>query len=372
MKIALIGPSYPFRGGISLNTTLLYRVLKKRHEVEFYAFLRQYPKWLFPGKDDKEKEFVFLKEEGAQNIIDSINPLTWIKVFLRIKKHKPHLLIIPWWVSFWFPQFFTISVLVKIFTEVKILFICHNVVEHESNYLKKLCTKMVLKRGDYFIVHSSDDYKNLKMILPEANVKRSFLPVIEYEKWNEISKDEARRMLNIKNNAILFFGIIRPYKGVDYLLKALPEVLKHVDITLLIVGEFWYGSEKIKESVKELGIEENVRIIDYYIQSDDIGIYFAASDILVLPYSSATGSSILQISMGCKKPVIATRVGSFPDIIIDNKTGFLVDPKNSDAIAEKIIEFYEKDMESAFIKNVEAQKADYSWDKAVEIIEEFF
>lgn len=372
MKIALIGPSYPFRGGISLNTTLLYRALKKRHEVEFYSFLRQYPKWLFPGKDDKEKEFIFLKEKGAQSIIDSVNPWTWIKVFLKIKKYQPHILIIPWWVSFWFPQFFTISVLVKIFTEVKILFICHNVVEHESNYFKKLCTKMVLGRGSYFIIHSSDDYNNLKMILPEANAKKSFLPVIDYGKWNEISKDEARRMLNIKDNTVLFFGIIRPYKGLDYLLKALPEVLKHVDVTLLVVGEFWYGLEKIKESIEELGIEENVRIIDYYIPSNDIGIYFAASDVLVLPYASATGSSILQISMGCKKPVIATRVGSFPDIIIDKKTGFIVNPKDSGAIAEKIIEFYRKNIGSEFIRNIEAQKIDYSWDRAVEIIEEFF
>ena len=128
----------------------------------------------------------------------------------------------------------------------------------------------------------------------------------------------------------------------------------------------------MKSFAEEFGIEEHVRIIDYYIPTDDIGIYFAASDILVLPYSSATGSSILQISMGCRKPVIATRVGSFPDIIIDGKTGYLVEPKNSKLLAEKIIEFYKGDKEAELVKNLEVQKKDYSWGKAVEIIEDFF
>ena len=372
MKISLIGPSYPFRGGISLNTTLLFRALKVKHEVEFYSFSRQYPKWLFPGKDDEEREFSLLKEEKAQRIIDSLNPYTWIKVFFKIRKNQSEVLIIPWWVSFWFPQFLTISILIKIFTKTKILFICHNVIEHESNILKKLCTKAVLSRGDFFIVHSDEDYRNLKKISPESNIKKSFLPVIDYAKWNKVSKEDARKRLGICTNAILFFGIIRPYKGLGYLLKAMPEVLKHIKVTLLVVGEFWYGLESIKENIKELGIEENVRIIDEYIPSEDIGLYFAASDLLVLPYVAATGSSILQISMACKKPVIATRVGSFPDIITDGKTGYLVEPKSSKLLAEKIVEFYKKNKEDEFIMNIETQKKDYSWERAVEIIEEFF
>jgi len=362
MKISLIGPSYPFRGGIPLNTTLLFRELRKKHKVEFYSFLRQYPKWLFPGKDDKEKEFIFLKEE-AESIIDSLNPWTWIKVFFKIKKNQSQVLIIPWWVSFWFPQFLTISILIKQFTETKILFICHNVVEHESNFLKRLCTKLVLSRGDFFIVHSSQDYGNLKKILPNANVKRSFLPVIDYPKWNEMSKEEARKKLGIYNNTILFFGIIRPYKGLDYLLEALPQVLKHIKITLLVVGEFWYESKNIKGQIEKLGIVGHVKIVNNYIPSDEIGIYFAAS---------ATGSSILQIAMGCKKPVIATKVGSFPDIIIDGKTGYLVEPKNPILLAEKIVEFYKENKEEEFKKNIEVQRRDYSWERAVEIIEEFF
>ena len=372
MKISLIGPSYPYRGGIPLNTTLLCRVLGKKHKVEFYTFSRQYPKWLFPGKDDEEREFIFLKEEKAQRIIDSLNPFTWIKVFLKIKKNQSELLIIPWWVSFWFPQFLTISILIKIFTKTKILFICHNVIEHESNILKKLCTKAVLANGDFFIVHSNEDYKNLKEILPKANIKKSFLPVIEYAKWNELSKEKARQRLGINTNTILFFGIIRPYKGLDYLLGALPEVLDQINVTLLVVGEFWYGLENIKDDIKKLGIEENVRIIDEYIPSKEIGLYFAASDLLVLPYVSATGSSILQISMACKKPVLATKVGSFPDMIIDKRTGYVVEPKNSKQIAEKIVEFYKEKKEIEFIMNIKAQEKDYSWEKAVEIIEEFF
>ena len=149
MKICLIGPSYPFRGGIPHHTTLLYRNLKKRHDVKFYAFKRQYPKWLFPGKSDRDYSNTALKEEGTEPILDSINPVTWFQIYNKIRKSKPEIVIFPWWVSFWVPQFWTISWLVKTFVKSSILFLCHNVVEHEANKFTKICTKMVLKNGDY-------------------------------------------------------------------------------------------------------------------------------------------------------------------------------------------------------------------------------
>ena len=147
MKISLIGPTYPFRGGISHYTTLLYRHLKKRHEVHFFAFKRQYPKWLFPGETDKDSSSSPIWEDGVENILDSLNPITWFNVFLRTKRVNPELVIFPWWVSFWTPQFWTIAALVKIFTQAKILFICHNVVEHESKTIDKICTRFVLKKN---------------------------------------------------------------------------------------------------------------------------------------------------------------------------------------------------------------------------------
>jgi hypothetical protein len=192
MNISVIGPSYPFRGGISHYTTLLYRNLRKKHETHFYAFKRQYPQWLFPAETDKDTSGNPISEEGVENILDSLNPLTWWRVFLKIKKSNSQLVIFPWWVSFWTPQFYSIATLVRIFTRGKILFLCHNVVEHESNTIDKICTKFVLKKGDYFIVHSREDLQNLKKIRPEANVKQSFHPTYEVFQSKFTTKEDAR------------------------------------------------------------------------------------------------------------------------------------------------------------------------------------
>ena len=157
MKICLIGPTYPFRGGISHYTTLLYRHLQKCHDVTFISFIRQYPRMLFPGKTDIDSSKEHFREEGVFPMLDSMNPFTWLKSARNIIRRRPDLVIIPWWVSFWAPQFWTISSLVKIFCNSKILFLCHNVVEHESKWIDKILTRFVLKKGDLFIVHSTED-----------------------------------------------------------------------------------------------------------------------------------------------------------------------------------------------------------------------
>ncbi len=229
----MIGPSYPFRGGISHYTTLLYKSLKKSNDTIFFAFKRQYPRWLFPGYTDRDNSSTEIKECDVENILDSLNPFTWWMVFLRIKKVNPELVIFPWWVSFWTPQFWSLATLVKTFTQTKILFICHNVVEHESRMVDKICTKFVLKKGDYFIVHSGEDLENLKDILPDANIKQSFHPTYEVFHSQVITKEEARRKLCIvEGNTMLFFGFVRPYKGLNYLLEAMPMITKHIDVTL--------------------------------------------------------------------------------------------------------------------------------------------
>jgi len=371
MRICIIGPSYPFRGGISHYTTLLYRHLKKRHDTKFLAFKRQYPDWLFPGKTDKDISNTQIREEGAENILDSLNPLTWCKVVNKIKKAEPELLIFPWWVSFWTPQFWTIAALVKIFTRAKILFICHNVVEHESKIIDKICTRVVLKKGDYFIVHSGDDLKNLKTIKPDADVKKCLHPTYDIFSTELISKEDARKQLNIKGKTILFFGFIRPYKGLNYLLEAMPLIIEHVDVNLLIVGEFWEGEKECLEQIKKLEIEENIRIINKYVPNEEVGSYFAAADLVVLPYVSATGSGIVQAAFGCNKPVISTNVGCLPEVINDKKTGYLIAPRDSMAIADAVVSFYKEGKEKEFVDNIIKENWRFSWDRIVDTIESF-
>lgn len=369
MKICMIGPTYPYRGGISHYTTLLYRHLRKRHEVIFFSFKRQYPKWLFPGKTDKDPSKVHFKE-NSQPILDSMNPLSWLVVASKLIQSKSDLLIIPWWVSFWAPQFYCISLLVRLLSKTRILFFCHNVIEHESKRIDKALTRIVLRNGNFYIVHSAEDQKNLLSMFSEAKVMKSFHPAYDVFNSGDFDPKTIRRRYGIEGNIILFFGFIREYKGLKYLVKALPKVLSKTDVTLLIVGEFWRNKDEYLNLIHNLGIEDKIIIIDEYIPNEEVGLYFSAADLVVQPYVSATGSGIVQIAFGFDTPVIATKVGCLPEIIDDGETGYLVMPKSSHHLAEAIIKFFRSGNSEAFIKNIRQEKYRFSWNRMVEAIEE--
>jgi glycosyltransferase involved in cell wall biosynthesis len=246
------------------------------------------------------------------------------------------------------------------------------VVEHETGLLKKSLSKAILKKGDFFIVHSGDDLLNLKEIIPDAKVSQFFLPFIPELENGLFEKEKALNVLGLEAPCILFFGIIRPYKGIDFLIRAMPDILREMDIRLLIVGEVWGENKEIENLIKGLGLEEKIRLILKFIPSSKIPLYFSASDLLCLPYTSATGSGVLQIAQSLKKPVIATDVGSFRNVIVHGKTGFLVPPQNSGALAEAVIRFYREKKEEEFSKNIEKEREKYSWENMVKLIENFF
>jgi len=370
MKICLIGPSYPFRGGISHYTTLLYTHLRKRHEVRFFSFKRQYPRWLFPGKTDIDPSQTHIQEGGAQRILDSMDPVSWLRVASKIIKSKPDLLIIPWWVSFWAPQFWTISFLVKLVHKTEILFLCHNVVEHESNCINKILTRSVLSNGDLFIVHSEEDKKNLLAMFNKAIVRKCFHPTYNVFNQGDFDGIDNKRRLGIEGNVVLFFGFIREYKGLKDLLKSLPEVLSKVKVTLLVVGEFWEDKGEYIRLINELGIKDNTVLIDEYVPNEEIGYYFTAADLVVQPYVSATGSGIIQIAFGFNKPVVATKVGCLPELVDDGKTGYLVSPKAPHEISQAITKFFREGNSEAFRRNIEKANFRFSWARIADAIEE--
>jgi len=369
MKICLLGPSYPFRGGISHYTTLLCRHLRLRHPVTFISFKRQYPEFLFPGKTTIDPSQICFKEDDTRRILDSMNPFSWLKVAREVLYSKQDLLIIPWWVSFWAPQFWTIAWFVKKFSQTKILFLCHNVVEHESKWFDKLLTRLVLKKGDYFIVHSDSDKSNLLKMLPGAKVSKTFHPT--YDCFNLTSYDpfKIKKQYNLKGNVLLFFGFVRDYKGLKYLLKAMPAVLSEVQVTLLVVGEFWDDKQGYLKLAEELGIESQVIFIDRYIANEEVGNYFSASDLVIQPYVSATGSGIIQIAFGFNKPVVATRVGSLPEVVDDGRTGYLVSPESSKELAEAIVTFFSHNKAHEFVRNISEANYRFSWDRIINVIE---
>jgi glycosyltransferase involved in cell wall biosynthesis len=370
MRISLVGPSHPFRGGIAQHTTLLFRHLRTRHEVQFYAFRRQYPGFLFPGKSDRDPSQAPLIEEGAERLLDSLNPLTWLTVSRRIVADRPDLVVIPWWTFFWTPQFLTICFLVSLFSKARILFVCHNVFDHETSVLGRLCARLVLSRGDRLIVHSRDDYERLRTFVPEDRIKLGFLTSPELPDRPVLPLEEAKRLLGIEGEVLLFFGFVRPYKGLEQLLEAMPLILRERELTLLIVGESWNGSRVIADQIRRLGLESHVRRVDRYIPHEEVPLYFCAADLVALPYVSCTGSGIVQTAYTFNRPVVATRVGSLVDAVEDGLTGYLVDPGDPAGFADAVLRFFAADRGSEFSRNIEQHKQKFGWDRFLQLFDE--
>jgi glycosyltransferase involved in cell wall biosynthesis len=375
MKIALIGPTYPFRGGISHYTTLLNSHLQKKHQVQFYTFSRPYPKLLYPGNASPDQSTMRFSNKNTISIIDWANPFSWIKTGLLIIRWSPQIIIFPWWMWGWAIPFWVIAKIASLRNKVKTLFICHNVIEHEAAFWKSVLTKFALSVGDFYIVHSHEDYKNLRKIFPDAKVIINFHPTYEIFNQESISKEEAKIKLRLNSKfkkTILFFGVVRPYKGLSYFIEAMPKIIAEIpDLCLIIAGEFWAKEDRYLKQIRELHIEDEVKVINKYVPNEEVGIYFSAADVVVLPYVSGTGSGIVQIAYGFDKPVIATKVGCLPEVVDHERTGYLVEPMNSQAIADAIVSFYKEGKEEAFVNNITKEKEKFSWDKMVETLESF-
>ncbi|MGM0425914.1 MAG: glycosyltransferase [Thermodesulfobacteriota bacterium] len=312
-----------------------------------------------------------LREAGAWPLIDSMNPLTWVNTVRYIVREKADLVILPWWVSFWAPQFWTISTLVRLLSQAKILYLCHNLVEHESRWMDKTLTRAVLSTGDYFLVHSEGEKQGLLSMFPKAEVQKSPHPTYEVFNFKPFDAKRVKAKYRLKGNIILFFGFVREYKGLRYLIEALPQVLTKIEATLLVVGEFWKDKEKYLRLIREKDVEPAVVMVDQYIPNEEIGDYFSAADVVVQPYISATGSGVIQTAFGFNKPVIATKVGSLPEMVEDGRTGFLVPPRDPDGLAKAIVLFFREDRSEEFSNNIREDRHRFSWEEMVKTIESF-
>jgi glycosyltransferase involved in cell wall biosynthesis len=365
MKIIIVGTAYPLRGGIAHFNALLAKHLGGHHEIETVTFKRQYPEFLFPGKTQDEAGASINVVEAPQ-LIDSINPLNWIKVAKIIKEKKPDLLIFKYWLPFFGPCFGTIAKLVKRKTNTKVLFICDNIIPHERRFGDVVFTKYAFKQANYFIVQSDAVERDLQKYFPAARYCKVPHPV--YENFGDpIQKETARTNLGINSKkVILYFGYVRAYKG----LLVLIEAMRHLDdVLLLAVGEYYDDQTKYVDKVKSLGLESRIKFYPDYISNDKVSLYFSAADIVVLPYLSATQSGITQIAYNFDKPVIATNVGGLAEVVIDGRTGFIVPPNDADALAKAINRFYSEKREQNFIDAVKNEKTKYSWENFIRAIE---
>jgi len=373
MRIAVVGPTYPFRGGIAHYTTYLCKSLEnKGHRVKLYSFSRLYPSMIFPGASQEDKKSEKKISFNSENSIDSMNPLTWISTFKRIKKFNPSIVIFQWWTPIFFPVYLSISFLLKKYTKIKVLFMCHNVLPHEKILSNKSILKLAYNYSDSFITHSEEDKRELKSLTKNKIIKVSPHPTYEHFKYKAINTAAARKKLGLKSkNILLFFGYVKKYKGLIYLIKALHYLPSSFDYKLLIVGEFYERKDNYIKEIKKRGLGDKIIIIDKYVPNESVGLYFSASDVIVCPYVSATQSGIIQITYAFHKPAITSRVGGLPEVIIEGKTGYLVPRCNPKALAEAIMKFFRNKGKVDFKRNIMEIQHKFSWDHMVEVIESF-
>ena len=364
--IKIIGPAYPYRGGIATtNERLAQEFLTMGYQVEIETFTVQYPSFLFPGKTQYNlkpaPENLFIKRS-----INSIQPLNWISVGRRIRSENPDLVIIRYWLPFMAPGLGTIAGLIRKNRHTKVICLADNIIPHEHRPGDRMLTNYFVQRIDGLIAMSKSvlaDAQTFRKGLPEG-----FCPHPIFDNYGErLSLEVAKEKLklDVHTRYLLFFGFIRDYKGLDLLLNAFAdERLRLFPVKLLVAGEYYSSPEPYLELIKKNQLEELVELRTDFIADEEVNLYFSAADMVVQPYKSATQSGVTQIGYHFNKPMLVTNVGGLSEIIPDGKIGYVVEP-NSQHIADALVDFYEKERMAEFEENIVEEKKKFSWSNMV-------
>jgi glycosyltransferase involved in cell wall biosynthesis len=365
-KVVIIGPAHPLRGGLAtFNQRLAKEFLQQGYDCSIYSFSLQYPSFLFPGKTQYSDEPA---PEGINihTVINSINPFNWIKIGNRLKKERPDIIVVRYWLPLMGPALGTILRRVKKNKHTRIVCIADNVIPHEKRAGDKPFTKYFLKSCDAFITMSEKVMSDLRLFEKDKPAQLVQHPL--YDTFGEIiSKGEARKHLGLSetDKIILFFGFIRKYKGLDLLFEAMTH-LKDTGIKLLVAGEFYDDEKFYIELIEKLHIRDQLIVRTDFIQDSEVRYYLCAADAVIQPYRNATQSGVTPLAYHFEKPMVVTNVGGLPALVPDKKAGLVVAPEPK-AIADGIRGFYQLG-EHYFIPHLRNEKLKYSWANLVNTI----
>lgn len=333
-KIAIIGPMLPYRTGIAQYTSQLHQALGKITDVQAYSFVRQYPGWLYPGSSDYKLTPDMQREPDVHYSIDVYNPLTWRSTVDDIVKSGCDIAVLDWWTLFWQPGFTYMTRRLKKHG-VKTVYLCHNLFNHKTGGMMGAVDSVMskaaiwmLRQADAYVVQSSEKEAQLRALKPGAEVLFRLHPI--YDRFPAPSHELPKR----GRLELLFFGLLRPYKGFDILLDALAK-LRDTELYVTVAGQPWGDVEALQKRINDAAIP-NLELHLEYVSDEDAADYFARADVLVAPYRSATGSGVVAVSYHYGKPVLATAVGGLKDAVIPGKTGWLIEPNSPDALAQAI------------------------------------
>jgi glycosyltransferase involved in cell wall biosynthesis len=367
MRVAVVGPVHPYRGGVSQFTTHLARELERQHDVLVLSWRRQYPDWLYPGGDQLAAPLPADDVGGPRFLLDYRNPMTLGRGARIIRAWKPDVVVITWITTFAAPFYLILLWLLRrsLAPGVQIIAVCHNVLPHERRPFDRALTAATLRRGDAAIVPASDMRTDLAEVAPRT--PGVVIPMPEFgpvELRSQVHADELRRREGLGDRVLLFFGYVRAYKGLRQLLEAMKIVLAEVTVDLLVVGQFWEPRAEYEALIEQLGIGDRVRVVDRYVADDEVADWFAAADVVVMPYVAATQSAVAALAFQQRRPVISTAVGGIPEAIEDGVTGLIVPPRDPRALAAAIVRFYRDDLGPRFTAAIEARPGG-AWDRYV-------
>lgn len=368
--VTIIGSAHPLRGGglATFNERLAKAFMEEGYRVKIETFSLQYPSFLFPGKTQYSEDAA--PEDLDINVsVNSINPFNWWKVGSRLKKEKPDLVVLRYWIPFISPSLGSIARLIRKNKHTKVVAIADNVIPHEKRPGDALLSNYFINSVDGFVTMSKavmEDLNQFDQIKP-----RLFNPHPLYDNFGaSVDVQEARAKLGIpkKGKYLLFFGFIRDYKGLDLLLQAMTDArIKEEGIKLIIAGEFYSGEERYRSYIKEHQLEDQLYLHTDFIANEEVRYYFSAADLIVQPYKTATQSGVTQVGYHFEKPMLVTNVGGLPEIILHDKTGFVCKVDARD-IADHILEFFSKNKAAKFAPHILNEKKKYSWKSLINSI----
>jgi D-inositol-3-phosphate glycosyltransferase len=365
MKIILVGPAYPLRGGIAnFNEALCRALTRAGHTAKIYSFSLQYPSLLFPGKTQ------FETGKGPDDLdivtcLNSINPFSWYSTAAKIRAEKPDLVILRYWLPFMAPCLGTLARLLRRHT--KVIAITDNVIPHEKRPGDESLTRYFVKGCDGFVAMSRSVLDELGKFT--GNENKIYLPHPIYDQFGvALSREEALNNLGLDPafRYLLFFGFIRRYKGLDLILEAMgDERLKMLPVKLIVAGEYYEEAAFYEDIIRKHKLADKIILHTSYIASDVVKNYFGAADLIVQPYRSATQSGVTQIAYHFEKPMLVTDVGGLAEIVPDRQAGYVV-PVNSGDIATAILDFYSNKRSESFTARVKEEKKRFQWSAFVD------
>lgn len=362
MNIVIVGPAYPYRGGIAdFSERLAHEFLHEGHSVRLVTFTLQYPSFLFPGTT-QYAEGPAPTDLTITRSLNSVNPISWLRTARSIRAAQPDVVIFAYWMAFMAPAYGFIASRLRR-KGIRCVALVHNMLPHERTILDMLFAPYFVRRMDGFSTLSQSVCDDVRSLTKE-NKPVTLCPHPLYDNFGPaVSREEAIAHLGLDAGMryILFFGLIRDYKGLDLLMEAFADVrLQARNIRLLVAGEFYSGEERYLELERTLGLQGRIVWTRRFIPSDEVRHYFAAADIVAQPYRTATQSGVTQIAYHFGRPMLVTNVGGLAEIVPDGRVGYVVAPQ-AQAIADALVDFLDAGREPSFTAATQVEKAKYTW-----------